>query len=65
MARRRSDVPREDVARRAYDLYQSRGEDHGRDLDDWYEAERQLSEAADGGADNATDELEPDEDQMA
>lgn len=62
MARRRLDVPREDIARRAYDIYQSRGEGNGQDLDDWYEAERQLSEAADGGADNA-DELESDEDE--
>jgi DUF2934 family protein len=62
MARRRLDVPREDIARRAFDIYQSRGEGNGHDLDDWYEAERQLSEAADGGAGNA-DELESDEDE--
>ena len=62
MARRRPDLPRDDVAQRAYDIYQSRGESDGRDLEDWYEAERQLSEAADGGADNA-DELESDEDE--
>ena len=30
------------VARRAYEIYQSRGGDHGADLDDWLEAERQL-----------------------
>jgi hypothetical protein len=64
MARRRVDVAREDVARRAYDIYQSRGESNGRDLEDWYEAERQLSEAADGGADSA-DELEPEADESA
>lgn len=30
------------VARRAYEIYESRGGDHGADLDDWLEAERQL-----------------------
>ena len=32
----------EDVARRAYEIYQNRGGSHGADLDDWLEAERQL-----------------------
>ena len=32
----------EDVAHRAYELFLSRGGQHGRDLDDWLEAERQL-----------------------
>jgi hypothetical protein len=35
----------EDVARRAYDLFVSRGEQHGHDLEDWLEAERQLASA--------------------
>jgi hypothetical protein len=30
------------VAKRAYEIYQSRGGTHGADLDDWLEAERQL-----------------------
>jgi Protein of unknown function (DUF2934) len=30
------------VARRAYEIYQQRGGNHGADLDDWLEAERQL-----------------------
>jgi hypothetical protein len=30
------------VARRAYEIYQSRGGRDGADLDDWLEAERQL-----------------------
>lgn len=38
-SRRASD---EAVARRAYEIYQSRGGMHGADLDDWLEAERQL-----------------------
>ncbi len=32
----------EEVQRRAYELYLKRGGAHGRDLEDWYEAERQL-----------------------
>jgi hypothetical protein len=32
----------EDVARRAYELFLSRGGQHGGDVDDWLEAERQL-----------------------
>jgi outer membrane protein TolC len=31
---------REVIAQRAFDLYQNRGETHGRDFDDWLEAER-------------------------
>ena len=34
------------VARRAYEIYQSRGGNHGADLDDWLEAERQLRRGA-------------------
>jgi hypothetical protein len=33
---------RDAIARRAYEIYQSRGAQHGADLDDWLEAERQL-----------------------
>ena len=31
-----------DVARRAYDLYLARGCEHGHDVDDWLQAEREL-----------------------
>ena len=31
-----------DVARRAYEIYERRGGSHGRDFDDWLEAEREL-----------------------
>jgi hypothetical protein len=37
-------VSSEEVARRAYDLYLSRGGGHGLDFDDWIEAERQLKQ---------------------
>ena len=30
------------VARRAYEIFQRRGGNHGADLDDWLEAEREL-----------------------
>ncbi|MBI2828452.1 MAG: DUF2934 domain-containing protein [Acidobacteria bacterium] len=34
----------EDIARRAYDLFERRGRQHGRDLEDWLQAERELRE---------------------
>jgi hypothetical protein len=39
------DCTYEDVARRAYDLFLSRGSQHGHDVDDWLEAERELAVA--------------------
>ena len=33
---------REAIAKRAYEIYERRGGQHGADLDDWLEAERQL-----------------------
>ena len=35
-------VYEEEVADRAYEFYQARGGEHGRDWEDWFEAERQL-----------------------
>jgi hypothetical protein len=32
----------ETVARRAYERFQARGAEHGRDQEDWFEAEREL-----------------------
>jgi hypothetical protein len=32
----------EEIAQRAYDLYQRRGGEHGHDLEDWAQAEREL-----------------------
>jgi hypothetical protein len=34
----------EEIARRAYELYQSRGWRHGGDLEDWLAAERELTQ---------------------
>jgi hypothetical protein len=32
----------EPIARRAYERFQERGGEHGRDQEDWFEAEREL-----------------------
>ena len=51
-SRRRSDAdPRRDpvtemIAARAYELFLARGGEHGHDLDDWLQAERELLDAA-------------------
>ncbi len=34
-----------DIARRAYELYEKGGREHGHDLDDWLQAERELQGA--------------------
>ena len=33
----------EQIAARAYEIYLARGGEHGRDQDDWYQAERELT----------------------
>ena len=38
-------IPEQDVARRAYEIYESHGSRDGFDLDDWLEAERELKPA--------------------
>jgi Protein of unknown function (DUF2934) len=35
-------VTNSDIARRAYELYLGRGCEHGHDVDDWTQAEREL-----------------------
>ena len=35
---------RERIARRAYERFQERGGEHGRDQEDWFEAEREARE---------------------
>ena len=32
----------DDIARRAYERFRARGEEHGHDQEDWFEAERRL-----------------------
>jgi hypothetical protein len=39
-------VPESEIARRAFELYCLRGGEHGHDMDDWLQAERELREAA-------------------
>jgi hypothetical protein len=34
----------EDIARRAYHLFETRGAAHGHDWDDWLQAERELQQ---------------------
>lgn len=36
------DIENDRIARRAYERYEARGRENGRDLDDWYEAEQEL-----------------------
>ena len=37
----------DEIARRAYEIFITRGEEHGRDVDDWLQAEAELlSESA-------------------
>jgi hypothetical protein len=38
-------IDRERIASRAYEIYVARGGVHGRDMDDWLEAERELTTA--------------------
>ncbi len=35
-------VPHEEIARRAYQLFVERGGAHGHDVDDWFQAEREI-----------------------
>ena len=38
-------IAQADIARRAFELYCSRGGQHGSDVEDWLQAERELSSA--------------------
>ena len=40
-----ANVTEHDIARRAYDLYLARGREHGHDVDDWLQAERELRDS--------------------
>ena len=39
-------VPAEEIARRAYELFVQHGAEHGRDLEHWLRAERELLSAS-------------------
>jgi hypothetical protein len=46
--RSQTEMSHEDrISRRAYERFEMRGGAHGRDQDDWLEAERELNKAAD------------------
>ena len=49
------------IARRAYERYEARGRGEGGDLDDWYEAEREM---AGSPSEAASDRLTGDENQI-
>jgi len=36
------ELSHDEIARRAYQLYEARGGEHGHDLQDWFQAEREL-----------------------
>lgn len=38
------ELSRDDIARRAYGLYEARGREPGQDMDDWLRAEKELRE---------------------
>lgn len=40
------------VARRAYRRFEERGYEHGRDMDDWLEAEREVRQGGQAGRDS-------------
>lgn len=44
----RTEPTPDDVARRAFELYEARGGESGAELDDWLRAERELRESTDG-----------------
>ena len=37
-------IPDEDIARRAFELYEARGRQNGHDVEDWLQAEQELEE---------------------
>jgi hypothetical protein len=37
-------IPDEDIAKRAYELYESRGRQNGHDVEDWLRAEQEVEE---------------------
>ncbi len=43
-------IPPHDIAQRADELYKQRSGEHGHDLDDWLQAERELRDAVSSAA---------------
>lgn len=42
-------IPKDKIARRAYEIFTSRGGKPGKELDDWLQAERELARAESSG----------------
>jgi len=45
----RKEISRQDVSRRAYELYVQRGRETGKDVEDWIRAEKELTSAVAAG----------------
>jgi hypothetical protein len=43
-AQKETESLQEMIEKRAYELFEKRGREHGRDLDDWLEAERMIKQ---------------------
>ena len=48
----RREPSREEIARRAYELYLQRGGEQGKDVEDWVRAEKELSDEPVGTSEN-------------
>ena len=51
------DIPKTQIAARAYERFLERGGEHGHDLEDWLSAERELLAERRGGADSRSARL--------
>jgi hypothetical protein len=56
---RRRDPITDAIERRAYELFLERGGQHGRDLDDWFRAEREILDAITSRASSAAQSPTP------
>ena len=43
MMQQRQEVSRDEIARRAYEIYVQRGGENGKDVEDWLRAEKEVS----------------------
>jgi hypothetical protein len=43
MVQQRQELSRDEIARRAYEIYVQRGGENGRDVEDWLRAEKEMS----------------------
>jgi hypothetical protein len=57
----RAEVQRQQIAKRAYALWEQEGRPDGRDLDHWLQAEAELTSSADGPLDAAATPISQDQ----